>query len=161
MCRPLQLSPEELARHERPLFRPPEPARSEQTLEQASAADGLSQTEEEATGSGGSEQNVVGAEENTRTQQTPARETLTGDTTPKELSVKIMKAENEKTAADQEESPEEQRYSQCLCHDTQPHPARSPPPSEDASDSFSIHPQYSLIPQLRAEGLPDVLYGVC
>lgn len=116
------MSPEELAKHKRPSFRPPEPAGSAQTADHVSAADGHQTeedaVEEEAMDADGLEENDAGAEENTRTQQTPERETLIGGTTQEEPSVEILMAESENTEANMEKSPEEQRYSRRLHVDT-------------------------------------------
>lgn len=111
MCRPLQLSLEELAKHKRITFRPPEPAQSTQTPDHRTAADRRQveedAPEEDATDSDGSEENNVGAEENAHTQVTHVdRGTLTEDATQRDVKNKRfdLKAEGENTDQDMEET---------------------------------------------------------
>lgn len=112
MCHPLQLPLEELATHERLLFRPPELA---QTPDHTTAS-GRRQVEEDApeedaTDSDGSEGNV---EESANKQPTRIeRATLTQDATKEGATAKNKrfdrKAEDENTGQDVEETTEAPR----------------------------------------------------
>lgn len=112
VCCPLQLSLEELAKHKRLTFRPPEPAQSTQKPDHMTAADRRQveedAPEEDATDSDGSEENDVGAEENAHTQVTHVeRGTLTEDATQGDPTVKNKRFDLK--AEDMEETTEAPR----------------------------------------------------
>lgn len=106
LCCPVQLSLEELAKHKRPSFRPPEPATE---LSLTPDAEGRRHTEEDDCEEESMDlddlegSDDAGAEESTHAQQTPERETLAVHSTQQRLTVKISNAEKENAGPDMEE----------------------------------------------------------